>query len=249
MENQVSLDSTQYDDLLRCLLILKDICNDVDIREGFIRQRTNDSATVFEVDLNPLISNLSLPITELKTKLEMFKMFTGQEVTISTTDDSFIISDQYSLLKIKYPLLTFMDNKYISLEELSRVIVTNQEDLIITTQISKNISDRIKITSSTFHINSVQAVFEGETASICATTQQKDNYAKLVQNITSNKELNHTANLIITPFIVDHDGDITFEMFDSGSNVVTNTFSTTIGSININLYGRASLVEIEQESE
>jgi hypothetical protein len=247
MENQISLDSTQYDDLLRCLLILKDICNDVDIREGFIRQRTNDTATVFEIDLTPLISNLNLPITELKTKLDMFKCFSGQEVSISTSDDSFTLTDQYSVLKIKNPILSFMDNKYISPEELTRVIVTNPEDLILSTQISKTISDRMRIISSSFHVNSLQTIFEGDQASICSSNQSKDNSAKFVQNITSNKDLNHTANLVITPFIIDHDGDINFEMFDSGSNVSINTFTTTIGSINIHLYSRATLVENEGE--
>jgi hypothetical protein len=35
-------------------------------------------------------------------------------------------------------------------------------------------------------------------------------------------------------------------MFDSGNNVVINSFSTTVGGINLNLYTRASMVENEQ---
>jgi len=245
MERQVNLDTVKYEEFLRILLILKDICNDVDIRDGFIRQRSNDSATVFEIDLTSIISDINLPISELKNKLDILKCFTGGEVSISTDDESFMISDQYSLIKIKNPILEFMDNKFLTQEELSRVISPNQEDLIISTQISKKISDRMRVIASSFHINSVQTVFEGEVASISCSTQSKDNFAKFVNDIVSNKELNHSANLVITPFIIDHDGDINFEMFDSGNNVVINTFSTTIGSINLNLYTRASIVENE----
>ncbi len=245
LEVQVNLDVTKYDELLRVLFILKDICNDVDIRDGFIRQRTNDSATVFEVDLTDIISGMNLPISELKNKLDIFKCFSGQEVSITTTEDSFIISDQYSVLKIKNPILDFMDNKYISQEELNRVIVTNQDDLILSTQISKKISDRMRVISSSFHINSVQATINNDSASISCSTQSKDNFAEFVKDIVSNKELNHSANLVITPFIIDHDGDINFEMYDSGNNVVINSFSTTVGSINVNLYTRASMVENE----
>ena len=245
MENQVNLDTAKYDEFLRVLLILKDICNDVDIRDGFIRQRTNDSATVFEIDLTSIISNMSLSISELKNKLDIFKCFAGEEVSISTTNDCFVISDQYSMLKIKNPILEFMDNKYISQEELSRVISPNQEDLILSTKISKKISDRMRVISSSFHINSIQTIFNGETASISCSTQSKDNFAKFVNDIVSNKELNHSTNLVITPFVIDHDGDITFEMFDSRNNVVINSFSTTVGSINLNLYARASMVENE----
>lgn len=243
LEVQVNLDSTNYDELLRILFILKDICNDVDIRDGFIRQRTDDSATIFEVDLTDIISNMSLPISELKNKLDVFKCFAGQEVSITTTEDSFVISDQYSVLKIKKPILEYMDNKFISHEELSRVIVTNSEDLILSTQISKKISDRMKVISSSFHINSVQSIINGETASISCSTQSKDNFAEFVKNIVSNKELNHSANLVITPFVIDHDGDINFEMYDLGNNIVINSFSTTVGSISVNLYTRAQMVE------
>lgn len=245
MENSVSLDSAKYDEFLRCLLILKDNCNDVDIRDGFIRQRTNDNATIFEADLTAVLSNLSLPMTELKTKLDIFKCFTGSEVTVKTTEDSFFISDQYSMIRVKYPSMEFMDNKFITSEELSRVIVTNPEELILSTQISKTISDRIRVISSSFHVTSLQAVFNGELADICSSNQSKDNFAKFITGIISNKELNHTSNLVVTPFIIDHDGDINFEMFDSGSNVVINSFSTTVGSINLNLYSRASMVENE----
>jgi hypothetical protein len=246
LETQVNLDVAKYDEFLRVLFILKDICNDVDIRDGFIRQRTNDSATVFEANLTDVISTMSLPISELKNKLDIFKCFSGQEVSITTTEDSFTISDQYSVLKIKNPILEFMDNKYMTQEEVSRVITTNPDDIVLSTQISKKISDRMRIISSSFHINSIQAVFNGETANISCSTQSKDNFAEFVKDIVANKELNHSANLVITPFIIDHDGDIAFEMFDSGNNVVINSFSTSVGSIVVNMYTRASMVENAQ---
>ena len=34
MENQVNLDSGQFDEVLRVLFVLNNICNDVDIRSG-----------------------------------------------------------------------------------------------------------------------------------------------------------------------------------------------------------------------
>jgi len=243
MEIQVNLDSTKYDELLRCLFILKDICNDVDIRNGFIRQRSNDSPTVFEIDLTPIIGEISLPITILKSKLDIFKYFTNQEVSIIALDKKFIIDNNRSSIEFQYPDLSFLDNKYISPEELSRVIITNYDDLILTTQVSKDISELIKGVSSSFHVNSLQVVFSGNTASVSTLSQSKDSFAGFIKNIIVNKELDHVANLIVTPFIIDHDGDINFEMYDIGSNVVINTFSTTIGNVNINLYSRASLKE------
>lgn len=240
---QVSLDETKYDELLRVLFILKDVCNDVDIRNGIIRQRNNDSSTIFEIDLTSILNNMSLPITELKTKLDIFKCFAGQEVTISTDNNNFVISDEYSVLKIKNPLLEFLDNKFISKEELDRVIVINEEDMILSTNITKKISERMRIISSSFHVNSLQVIFEGDMASISSSNQSKDNFAKFVSNIVTNRELNHSVNIVITPFIIDHDGDIDMKIYDTTNNIVINSFSTNIGSICTNLYTRASMVE------
>lgn len=245
MENQVNLDAANYDEFLRVLLILRDICNDVDIREGVVRQRSNDLGTVFEIDLTPIISTLTLPITVLKTKLDIFKVFSGDEVSIITDDEAFTISNQNQKISIKYPELDFIDNKFIAADELFRVIQTNQEDLIMSTQISKKVSDMIRIVTSSFHVNSIQTIFDEDGCKISSANQSKDNFAEFLNNITSNRELNHSANLVITPFIIDHDGDISFEMFDAGNDTVSNVFSTTIGNTNINLYTRASLVENE----
>ena len=245
--SQVTLNSSKFEEFLRCLLLLKDICNDADIRNGFVRQRTNDSATVFEIDLTAIIENMSLPITELKTKIDMFKCFVGQEVTIETTNSDFIISDQYSSLKIKNTILDFMDNKFISQEELDRVIITNAEDIVFSTEISKIISDRMKVISGGLHVNTIQVIIETDKASITATNQSKENHAKFISNIICEKEFNHSANLVLTPFVIDHDGNITFKMYNSQDEVVINTFKTTIGDIPVNLYTRASLVSLVEE--
>lgn len=245
MENQVNLDSSKFDELLRCLLILKDNCNDADIREGFIRQRSNDNSTVFEIDLTHIISNMSLSITELKTKTDGLKVFSGQEVTITSTDENFIISSQNYDWKIKRIPLEYMDNKYISSEELSKIIVLNQEDLILKYSIPKTMSDTIRVISSIFHTNSIRANFDNDKASFNSSDQSKNNHFLIAKDVLINKELNHSSNLVITPFIIDHDGDIDFQMYESGTNIIINLFSTTIGSTNMNLYTRASLIENE----
>ena len=241
----INLDATKYDEFLRVLLILKDICNDIDIREGILRQRSNDNATIFEIDLTSIISNMNLPVNDLKTKLDIFKCFSGDEVVISTTEDSFTISDDDSMVSFKFPILEFIDNKFITQEELTSVISTNQDDLLLSTKLSKKISDRIRIFTSSFHVNSLQVVFDKELACVSTTTQSKENYGVFLKDIICNRELNHSANLVNTPFVIDHDGDILFETFDSGNNVVVNSFVTTIGNTTTNLYTRASLVEDE----
>ena len=54
---RIEMDAEEFNEFLRCLLNLKEICNDVDIREGKIRQRSNDLTSVFEMDLERRMKN------------------------------------------------------------------------------------------------------------------------------------------------------------------------------------------------
>ena len=39
----INLNAEGYVNFMRCLTNFKDVCNDVDIKNGFIRQRSNNS--------------------------------------------------------------------------------------------------------------------------------------------------------------------------------------------------------------
>ena len=73
--DQVNLSMEEYEQFLRCLSILKDICNDADIREGFIRQRTNDSTTVFEINMSSVLDELNLPLLHQGQWCESYPFF------------------------------------------------------------------------------------------------------------------------------------------------------------------------------
>jgi len=245
----MNLDLTKFSEFMRCISIFKDLCNDVDIREGVIRQKTNNELVVFEVDLNSVIGNLNVPISHLKEKLDLFRIFIGQNVSIENNTTTFQFSDMYSSLTIKVPDKDFIDNKFISAEDLNNVMSTNREDLILSTPIIPIISERIKVVTMGFHVENVQVAFTGNEASLTTTTVSKDLDSSFISDIRTEQEIVCKTNLISIPFIIDHDGDILFEMFRNGEDRVLSRFSTTISDININLYTRGKLVFNEEELE
>ena len=127
---RIEFDAENFNVLLRCLANLVPCCLDVDIRDGFIRQRTNDRTAVFEMDLTSILSDASIPITNLKKKFDLLKTFSGRDVTIEinegeTESDSFyILSDQnHYTIQFRFPALQFMDNKYITEEEKNSIFL------------------------------------------------------------------------------------------------------------------------------
>ena len=241
---QVSLDSEKYEELLRCLSILRDICSDVDIRNGIVRQRTTDSATVFEIDLTSIIDDLSIPMSNLKQKLDLLKIFSNQLVDILVEDDgTFSFSDQYSTLQFDGPDLDFMDNKFLSEEELDSIFVLNSEDLVLNTEISSQMSDRMRVIAQGFNVNTMKVLFNGETASLIMQTQSKEQLAKIVSDIIPERVMTCYSSLVNTPFIVDHDGDIIFKMYNFHEATCSNVCETSIGDVDITIYSRSALSE------
>lgn len=254
MEQTISLDSEKFEELLRCLSVLREYCNDADIREGIVRQRANDNTSVFEINLGSLLGDLSIPISNLKQKLDLLKMFSEQEVEVlvnipENENGWYSFSDQYSMLKFEMPDLDYMDNIFITEEEMQNIFDLSDDDLILTADISGFMSDRMRIVSAGFSVNTIQVNINGEEATLSTRTQSGDQYAKFLEGLVTDKVLECSSHMVITPFIIDHDGDIVFKMFNVQPNVSANKFSTTISDIDINIFTRSSLVESTDSEE
>ena len=252
MNITINLNADEYDSFLKCLVELKDICDDVDIREGYIRQRCNSHTTVFEINLNPIIGEINIPLSDLKQKIDILKLFSGRETVIEVNDEEFSFSDEISSIKFKNPSLEFMNNKFMPIEERDSIFLINEDDLILEDELSTTVSERIKVTTQVFNSTAVQVEFYGETATLTAKTQSKDQTAKLNQGMVMNIPIeNCYSNLPTNLFSIDHDTSIKFEMFKETDNDVSiNKLSTTIGDIDVNMYSRSSIMtEVEDEDE
>lgn len=239
----VNLDAETFDEFIRCLSVLKDSCNDVDIKNGVVRQRSNDRAVIFELDLNSIISDLSMPISNLRQKFDLFKMFSGHDVSIEVDEKSYKVFDTFSKVSFLNPKEEYMDNKYIPEEELSNIFELFEEDMLMQVEIASTISERLSIISKSFNVNSVKVSFDSEKGTISTTSQAKDQFAKLIEDIDLNKEIDKSiSNLVITPFIIEHDGNIDFIIYNDKENQLINKSVTSIGDASIIVYGRSILV-------
>ena len=243
---EIVLNNEQFNNFIKCLSILKDSCNDVDIKNGIIRQHINSRYCVFELDLNSLIDNIDIPIVELKKKLDILKTFKNNDnITISVDDTTYSISDSFS--KIRFNKLSMLDNKFITVEELGHMFVLNNDDLILKCEINKTISNRIKSVSQNFDINTFKICFSGNRASIILTSQDKSQEAILLSNIETSIDINNvTTNIFNIPFIIDHDDDIIFELYQIQEDCIGKIITKSSG-IDVVVYTNAILVDGNKE--
>lgn len=248
MDKEIKLNAKDFSNFLRCLSALKDICNDADIRGGVLRQKSTDKANIFKMDLSPLISDCDIPISDLKNKLTLLKGLSKQEVQITITDDEIYFSGKPSTLKFKNPNPSFMGNKFISSEEFSEIVTVREEDLVLEHVVTKDISNFMKLTADQFNIVSFQVLFDGNVASITASTTSKDKYSEIEYGIPLRKPLKGFSNIVVAPFLFDHDRDMLFKMYNVQEDLFINKFTASIGKIAVDVYSRNQLIEEEESS-
>jgi hypothetical protein len=243
MERQITITTENFESFLRCLSLFKEpVCNDVDIKNGIIRQRTNDRFAIFEIDLSSIISDISFPIVSLKNKFDSFKWFQGRDVSISVDDTSVIISDGTTDWKMEKPDASFMDNSFIDDNSFSNLFTLSEESLLLSYIMPKSLSDGMRIFTSAFNVNSVQMLFEDQLCSISAKTAAKTESVKFVGGITVEQPLNATTSIVVTPFISDHDGDANIRSYRIEDKICLTKFTMDISNIAINIFARSPLV-------
>jgi hypothetical protein len=231
--------------------LLKDICNDVDIRSGIVRQRSNDKLSCFEVDLSTVIGDMSIPFTNLKNKLDLIKIFQNQdEIIIEENETDFSIEDRYTKISFEKPDLAWLDNPFMSESDRDSIFVRDEGNIILSCDLSESMSERIFTITQAFQVTVVQIEFEGEVASIIAETQSRDQTAKIMKDIVSERDLTAISHMPHTPFIVDHDGDIEFKMYLSNEEKMecSNVFNTTVDNIPVTVYCR-SVIRTDVDNE
>ena len=252
MSTTLTLDAEQYNDFLRCLTNLKEECNDIDINNGIIRERSNDKTSIFQIDMKPILTDITMSISDVKKKLDLLKIFAGQEVNLEINNEAngyFILSDQHSSLKFISPAYQFIDNKFMTEDELTAIFNLDEDNLILEHNLESVITERIRIITQSFNIKAIQVEFEGEQAIIKAGTQAKDQFAKFVEGITTNVVLDKcSANLGTIPFGIDHDRAVEFKMYkDPNQDISLNTFTTDVGDCELVIFTRSSLIQDEEE--
>lgn len=240
---EVTIHPNDFSNFLRCLSLLKDNCIDVDIQGGFLRQKTDNRANVFEMDLGPLIRDLDITISYVERKLPLLKSLSGQEVKVTITENN--ISFLGERFKYEFRLPTALENEFMTSEELCSIFSLREEDVVLEHTINKEISRLMKAISRQFHIVSFQILFEEDTASIIATSKDKSKseYARIAHRIPIRVPWKGFSNIVVTPFIIDCDGDIFFKMYRVHEDMCVNKFRASIGKITAIIYCRSQLLE------
>lgn len=255
MDTTIVLSSDLYEEFFKCITNLRDVCTDIIIKNSIIRQRTDDKNTLFEIDLNDLFGEeISFAISYFKDRYDLFKMFSGKEVTLKIHRDEedpegsswYEISDNLSRIRFDFPDEDFLQNEFVTDEELDAIVTCTDDDLILETTIEKTITERIKTVTSTFESHFIKMDFEGSMVSIGSIDPTKTNRVFFLENLPIEMEFDtkHYANITRVPFYINHDTAYSFKLFKQPDEMITqNVINTSIGAIPISMYCKSTIIE------
>lgn len=239
------LEESNFQKLVKVLSIIKDICTDADIKNGFLRQRLDEQFYTIEMNLTNIISDISLPIAGVKQILQLIKIFSSG-VNLEVDETSFQFSDNLSSIRFESPVLEYLDNHYISEDDLISIYPINPDELVLECNISKEISHRIKTICSVFNTNTIQINFNGNEASIFTRTQAMDKKANILIGLPLNKSLEGTCKFVTTPFIINEE-DIKMEVYLSMDNICITRMTSTVSDLPIVMFSRSNLKTDQME--
>lgn len=245
MAASVSVNSGDFANIIRCLSMLKDYCDDITIRDGIIRQRTRDKNNVVEIDLTSILgTDISMILASLKEKIDILKTFLGQDVEIKVDDENSVyFSDSYSTFKFLRVREEYLPQKFMPETDIPTL---EEEDKILTYDVPEIVSTRVRVVGQSFNINRVSIKFENEVCSINAEAESKDKFANFSSNIVTEKARNFVTVLNHFPFIIDHDNTIKVEIFETP---MLCKFMTSIENIGIKIYCRIYVKAQETEED
>ena len=204
-----------YNAFLRCLNSISEYVTDVDIRSGIIRQVDMSKTWIMEIDLTNIISEESIPIQLLKEKLKLFELLKGQDVTIDVTDTVYSLKDDTTKFTFTTPKLEYLDDKFMSKDEMDQRFQLKEEDLLTNFTITQQMSDRIRVTCTVFNVTALHLVYEGDTIKLATQNLSRSDKVTFMRDIPLNKSISDKVSLItFIPFTLDHDGDIDVKIYD-----------------------------------
>ncbi|GIU69204.1 MAG: hypothetical protein KatS3mg002_0440 [Candidatus Woesearchaeota archaeon] len=162
MANEVIFKEEEYKRFLKILSAFKETCSDVDIYRGQIFQKSNDSLYIYMCDLRSFLGENDFPITNLKQKLNLFKLF--KEPIIIFGNDNVRIQEDIVYIDITKPLRQYLDNRYMEDINLDSIVNISPENKITEVNFDRGLLNKIKVISHNFGTENMTILFEDSKA-------------------------------------------------------------------------------------
>jgi len=249
------LQRSQFTKLLSAVKLIENSCTDCHISEGFVRQKTNDRQSIVEMNLTNILGDNELVLGNLKQKIMLLKSFelddsttvTDENIKIDITTNDYHFIDPLTKMSFRKPLTKFLDNTYLSSNQLGEMVKIFEENLVFSVSISAYVAKRIRGICQGFNNESIRCDFKGGNAVFSISTLNNENTSIVKDDIVLNKELDNVYfKAAYLPFSLDNNSEITFSTYQMSKDTLVCKYNLNYTDIPISIYSLVKLIDTDE---
>jgi hypothetical protein len=241
------ISAKEFTDFYSFLNIIKSDFKDFCLVDGGFRARSNDLTCVVETGFS-FFNGMHFNIVDCKWFIKMISALEkNTTITVEVTESGVTFSDHYQSIEIPSSLPEYIDNKYVTDEEMEKIFIENMDSeklLVDDTIQQKKVSKIIKISRDlNTHSFSIKHDKNDLNKGLIYISNASRKYAmKLNKNLLTPMKKNHYINLSFIPFLFNKD-DVSMKLYYTNEPIFIVVYDTKVNDIFVNIYARGGLVE------
>ena len=246
----LELPNEEFSKFSSVLNIVSKMCTDVTIRDGIICQPSDRRNSIMCIDISQIVGETTVLISGVASKVDLIDPFRrqGVDVKLEVCDNIYAFSDEYSKLEFTKPIESYLNNKFISEEELRTKLSCDGNGHIFEYQISKFLIERLTALQRGLAASNIRLDFSDGQAELVVTASDNTSTTatgKLITITDIEREISGVCVFPIQPFLLGGD-QVDIECFfrEDGDNILLK-LNTVIDDTSINIWCIAQLVKDE----
>ena len=214
-ETSVNLGREKYSLLLTIFQILQKPCNDLVVRNGYIRQVSTARSCIFDINVTSILGDeTSFMVGDIEQKRKLLDPFLRQnvDVVLDIGENNYVFMDSKSQMSFVHPIPEYIQNKYMKEEDLNDILKIKDER-VFQMSLDKTILDRLKSYTDTLEASTLRIHFKDGKAIFKISTV--DSTTSTVVNLITIEDEMETSELEgympfdVAPFLSCLSGGIT----------------------------------------
>jgi len=243
------LSKKQFKEIFSFIKTIEPHFNDFCIIDGRFRLRTNDRTCVIEAEFDSL-RNVSFAISDLKLSIKMLSVLNkNTDISVSVDNNLIAFSDQRQNIQFEQPSYAYLDNKFVSDEEMENIFFSNidpNRPFIQETVHKTRLSNIVKV-GQLLNSDSISIRHEEDNVNkgyISIADRARGSYnLKLKKEFLSPMKEGHYLMVTSAAFTVNKaDLDLDFH-FDKKDEIIIVICHTSIDDLQLHIYARSALLE------
>jgi len=234
-----TLKSDSFKSLCNLLEVLGQFCTDMLIKEGLIRQFSDDRVLIIESAMN-LNESVTFNMSDIKRKLKMLKLFQDSDVSLDITENLVSFADGVTKLTFAHPVDDVLINSFISDNEFEQMVQIQNMNLLVDTTLNETVIKRSNTLADAFNVRKIFLTPDDNNQLKLRIESQDRNQTADVVTIISNQPVSQTLILPRDVFMA-FSNDVSFTLFSDQDRYIAKVSGQIDDGVTMTLYTRVGV--------